>query len=386
MEQSTTSGEHLTINTVIVKVTNDCNLECKYCFVERAVPRSQVIAMETLRALFDQLERYVGGSPITVVWHGGEPLLPGVEFYRRVIELQAEYSLSFMNCIQTNGILLSDKVAEFFSRNNFRIGVSIDGPSHLNDQARVFRNGKGSFGNIMQGIRTLQSRNIPFGILSTISRINVRSAQELYFFCKAHGLSLKTSSLYDCGNAVENLNDVHITANEYADFLSDLLKIWVDDSEPIEIDAFQSFLGSMLAKGVWPTPCSSLAECHRKFLCLGPSGDLYPCGLFQGHLEYRYGNIYELPIEDIPKTETWKRMSERRSQIRSACGDCEVMEYCNGGCSFRAFANAGDFLGRDYYCQAYKRTFSELLSFLNSTLRKVQDEERRSSGKPQTTS
>src|SRR5512140_2591664 len=135
----------LSIETVIIKVTNDCNMQCSYCFVERSVPRRVFIQYAVLKRLFDELERCAGGDTVHLVWHGGEPTLAGPDFFRRAVALQANRSVRFENLLQTNGALLDDAYLDVLKSLGFSIGLSLDGPAPLHDRARLGRGGASSF-------------------------------------------------------------------------------------------------------------------------------------------------------------------------------------------------------------------------------------------------
>ena len=99
----------------------------------------------------DVLEKYIKQhisatteDIINFSWHGGEPLLAGIDFYKKVLHLQSKYKPSgktILNGIQTNGTLLDEKWCAFFAENNFIIGISIDGPEELHDLNRITKDG-----------------------------------------------------------------------------------------------------------------------------------------------------------------------------------------------------------------------------------------------------
>ena len=105
----------LSTRTLIVKVTNDCNFSCKYCFLEKNVPKHKIISKEIIRRLFEQLQNNLETKEITVIWHGGEPLLAGINFFEEMMEIEKEYQIKFINETQTNGSLITDEYSRFLS-------------------------------------------------------------------------------------------------------------------------------------------------------------------------------------------------------------------------------------------------------------------------------
>jgi len=370
----------LKTQTVIIKTTNDCNLNCKYCFVEKSVPRNQLISIGIVKRLFDELEMHSSVPKIRLIWHGGEPLLAGITFFHDVLALQKEYKKEFTNCIQTNGTLLTEDFAKFFKDNSFQLGLSLDGPKSLNDSARVDRSNNGTFDRVIKKMSILKTLKIPFGVLATISKYNVGKAEELYNFCKGHSLPLKLSPLYMSGNTRENIDLLSISPDEYAEFLIELTEIWMNDPSPVEIETLESILGNVLAHGEYPTSCSFNPNCYEHFLAIGPTGDLYPCCLFQGFEEYKYGNISHLSIAEIPHSTVWKRLKGRTDYINVVCADCPIMEYCHGGCPFSAVAPYNTLNKKDYYCGAYRRSIPAILEITEKKIRRLENERRKEEG------
>ncbi len=232
----------LNTHTVIIKATNDCNLNCKYCFVEESVPRNQVISLETIQRLFDELEAHASQPVIHLTWHGGEPMLAGIDFYRKVLDLQNNYKKRFINSIQTNGTLIDEKYARFFKENSFLIGISLDGPQKINDLVRVGKSDNGTFEKVSKNLLTLRKFEANFGILATIAKHNVKRAKELYTFFKDNSLSPNFSVLYPSGRALRNIDFLSISPHEYAKFLIEITDFWMDDGEPIELRSVESII------------------------------------------------------------------------------------------------------------------------------------------------
>ena len=356
---------------VVMKVTNDCNLSCKYCYIEKIVLRNRIISVDTVKRLFDELEIHSTMPKIWLRWHGGEPLLANIDFFREVVDFQKEYKKEYVNSIQTNGTLLSEEFARFFKENSFEIGLSLDGPKILNDSARVFSSGKGSFDKVVKKMLILNRLKVPFKVLSTISKINVKNAKDLYAFCKEHELPLKFSLLYLSGDARDNVDLLSVSPDEYSEFLIELTEIWMNDPSPIEIETLELYLGNVLEHGKHPTLCNFGTKCHEGFLAIGPSGDLYPCSPFQGYTEYRYGNIHEISLADIHYTPVWEKLEKRVDYINKVCSNCSIKEYCNGGCPFNAFAHYNTIERKDYFCNMYKTVIPALLEIVKKKIKET---------------
>ncbi|MDQ5767937.1 radical SAM/SPASM domain-containing protein [Thiothrix subterranea] len=355
------------IQTVIIKVINECNLRCTYCFVEPSVPRKVMITETIVRQLLDELEKYSAESTIHLVWHGGEPTLAQPTFFRRMKELQAGRSIKFVNLIQTNGTLLTDSYVSVLKHLDFHIGLSLDGPESLNDRARIDKKGHGSFAKIQHAIEILRKYKMPFGVLATIAQHNINDADKLYTFCKDHGVSLKLSPLYHSGKATCNIDSLAISIDEYTVFTNQLAKLWLEDDDPVKIDPIEPLLVNVLG-GSAAIGCAFSKNCHHNILAIGPTGDLYPCGMFQGFPEFSYGNILTTSLNDVVSSNVFRRMDNRSNAIAETCSPCSIREKCNGGCPFHSMVNIGFLNEKTPLCQPYKNSITTILDVISKRL------------------
>ena len=169
-----------------------CNLDCSYCFFlskEMLYPGSRFrMADELLETYLRQLIQAHGDVPeVAVAWQGGEPTMMGVDFFRRSVELAERYLKPGQRAaysIQTNGTLLDEEWADFFSEHDFLVGVSIDGPRHVHDTYRVNKGGKGSFDQVMRGLGFLRDAGVEWNALTTIHAANGDRGREVYRFLR----------------------------------------------------------------------------------------------------------------------------------------------------------------------------------------------------------
>ena len=312
--------------------------------------------------LLNELERVSSEETIHLVWHGGEPTLAGCGFFSRMKALQYGRDKRFENYIQTNGTLLTDELIETLNNNGFKIGLSLDGPPNLNDHNRTDSKNAGSFQRVSRAMQKLWKHKIPFGILATVAKHNVGHASDLYNFCRELGINLKLSPLYHAGRAMHHIDALAITPNEYAQFLNQLAALWLSDIHPVSIDPLEAlFLGTLVGNRI-PQDCSFTANCHRKFFAIGPTGDLYPCGLFQGLEKYKYGNIFDMAIDKIKFTDAFARLEYRSEAIAMRCKPCALYELCYGGCPFQALTRTGDLNKEAPQCGPYREAIGEMLA------------------------
>ena len=184
-----------------------CNLKCDYCYyLEKQKlynSTSPLMEDETIELFIKQYIQSQESNEIQFVWQGGEPALLGVEYFNRIVELQKKYAgkARVFNAFQTNGTLIDLEWARFLKKNNFLVGISIDGPQHIHDYYRKYRNGNSSFDDVMQGIELLKSHRVEFNTLSVVNRYSEKFPLEVYSFMKKVG-----SSFMQFLPAVERLN------------------------------------------------------------------------------------------------------------------------------------------------------------------------------------
>src|ERR1041385_2529803 len=168
-----------------------CNLDCKYCFYlekEKLYPdeRSWKMSDEVLESYISQYILSQDIPDISFAWQGGEPTLLGVDFFRKVVQLQRKYASGkkIHNALQTNGTLLDDEWCQFLSENHFLIGLSIDGPAHLHDKYRVDKQQKPTFDSVMGGLEFLKKHKTDFNTLTVVNRANSQEPLAVYNFLK----------------------------------------------------------------------------------------------------------------------------------------------------------------------------------------------------------
>ncbi|MEM2173962.1 MAG: radical SAM protein, partial [Candidatus Pacearchaeota archaeon] len=177
---------------VIVQPTNFCNLNCKYCYTNGN--NKKFMERETIENMIKKFallkENY--GVNTHFLWHGGEPLLAGLDFYKEVISLQKRYYPNMKgvsNSIQTNLVCLNEQFLNFLISNKIDIGFSLDGPKEINDANRIFKNGEGTFDKIMENVALMKRKNLKLRAIAVLTKKSIDKVEELYCFFKENGIS-----------------------------------------------------------------------------------------------------------------------------------------------------------------------------------------------------
>lgn len=352
------------INSVLVKpVSADCNLSCSYCFYHNRPTdpyrslRSHRMNDETLSILIGQLMEE--GDAVSFCWQGGEPTLAGLDFFKKVVELQIKFGRDgqlVSNSLQTNGVLIDRNWARFLKRFNMLVGLSLDGPQEVHDRYRTYASGKGSFKEVMRTVDILRENEVEFNILSVVSKANVNRPEELYEFYLNEGFFyLQFIPCVEVDDSGKKIASFAITCEEWESFLRRLFNIWFNGGNPqVSIRLFENILMAYL--GMEPEICE-FKKRGGSYVVVEYNGDVYPCD-FLVERSWFLGNLRERPLDEILESERFKRFIRLKEVEYPECKKCRFKFICNQGCSrLRMIANK---LGQkeSYLCAAYKNFFS----------------------------
>jgi uncharacterized protein len=322
------------LSTVIVKpVDNLCNLSCSYCYVKKQTmgraPKS-IMDFHTLEALVNFF--CTAHECIEFIWHGGEPLLAGIDFYAKVVELQASWrdrGKSIFNSIQTNGTLINDDWVALFSANQFKVGVSLDGFPSAHDALRTYPSGAGSFHHVMRGINYLRERELFTGIICCVSSANYRQANEVLDFLVSHDIKkMKFNRIRGTGWDGNPLPG-SISPQQYAEFLLSIFRAWVTyDDISIEIRELNSLVNLLLGGDL--RECVFSGACYR-YCTVTSDGSIYACDSLPMINELHFGHITADPGAVI-HSRAIHHFEDAAARIRQNCAHCEWFSLCRGGC------------------------------------------------------
>ena len=270
------------VTTPIVKPVNGiCNLSCLYCYtsgLKEYVVRNRM-HLKTLKAVIDFF--CSDQDDIEFIWHGGEPLLAGLEFYREAVEIQhawRQQGKKITNFLQTNATLITPEWVRFFTENDFLVGVSLDGPKEFHDQVRRYPTEKGSYDEVMKGIDLLRQAEIFNGIICGISTVNYGFPKEIFnFFLVENIKKLKFARVKNIGHC-NNVSSLVISPAQYADFMIAIFDLWLELDDPeVEIRDIQSVV-SLILEGN-KRECIYMGQCNQ-FVTVYSDGSIYGCDSF----------------------------------------------------------------------------------------------------------
>lgn len=353
--------------TFIIKTTYRCNLSCKYCY-EGHTTYSQDLDLDTVHLLIEKLAHHFAHTKATatLIWHGGEPLLRGLDFYNSIINMQKKYRhIEFNNLLQTNGLLLDNTFARFLSDNDFKVGISLDGPKQIHDAQRPSITDQSSYEAANKAINTLVNFGNKVRALAVFTRNTLTNIEDFYTFFSSKQLDFKVNPLLNLGSATDTeANDIHITPEEYGKALLHLFDKWINEPRhTFSIDPFDNILRSLVTGK--SRCCSFSGQCSNYFK-VATDGTIRPCGKKDDDT-YLLGNIKTDSIDQILSSGNKTLFQQHRESVKTACSGCEHFDICNGGCTTASSISRGEISDKDYYCESYM----ELFSHIKNTVKKL---------------
>ena len=349
-----------------------CNLACHYCYYlekGRLYPKQeqQTLSEELLETFIRQYIEVQTIPQVLFTWHGGEPLLRPLSFYRKALALQQRYARGRQidNCLQTNGTLLTDEWCEFLRENRFLVGISIDGPQAFHDAYRSH-----SFEKVMRGIRLLQKHGVEWNAMATVNHLNADHPTDFYRFFKEIGCQYlqftpvveRIGSSGLSGNPRQSgipVADFSVTPAQWGRFLCGVYDEWVkEDIGQVFVQLFDATLANWA--GEPPGICSMSSTCGRA-AAMEANGDVYCCDHFV-FPEYRLGNIRQQSLTEMLYGERLQQFGRDKSAgLPRQCRECQFLFACYGECPKNRFLrdSYGE-PGLNYLCEGYRQFFAHV--------------------------
>jgi uncharacterized protein len=342
-----------------------CNLECQYCYYLNRQPLRHDI--ESSRMPDALLEEYIvqhieasTGPTIAFSWHGGEPTLLGLDYFRRIVSLQHRHqprNASIFNGIQTNGILLDDAWCRFLASEGFGVGLSMDGPAELHDCYRVTKGKAPTHAQVLRAFERLRRHGISCDILCAVHDRNVLHPLQVYRFFKEIGAQY-LGFLPIVQKMPGAASGPHTAPAElFGEFLCAIFDEWRRrDIGRIAVQIFEE--AARPAQGSNHSLCIFRKTCGQ-IPAIEHNGDFYPCDHFVDG-QHRYGNIRETRLSKLLDSPEQKAFGKaKQNTLPRYCRQCDVLDMCNGGCPKDRFIRTPDGEeGLNYLCPGYRRFFA----------------------------
>lgn len=359
---------------------SSCNMACEYCYYlekGKLYPdnRRHLMNDHILEEFIRQYIEAQSGDNVQFTWHGGEALIRPLEFYQRVMRLQQKYAggRHIDNSLQTNGLLLNDTWCAFLRKNNWLVGLSIDGPQDFHDEYRRDKSGRPTFVKVMKAIRLLQRHGVEWNAMAVVNDYNADYPVEFYRFFKEIGCHfIQFTPIVERLGAEGNLlspdargkvTDFSVTPEQWGNFLCGVFDEWVrNDVGQYFVQIFDSTLANWV--GETPGVCVYAPTCGHAGV-IEYNGDVYSCDHFV-FPEYRLGNIVHKSIFEMMNSERQTRFGlDKRDTLPSQCRECRFLFACNGECPKNRFATTAEGEpGLNYLCSGYYKFYSHVAPYM----------------------
>lgn len=352
-----------------------CNMNCRYCYYlekEQLYPDKGTFIMPD-HILEQYIEQHIKASTEQIIyfsWHGGEPTVAGLDFFRKVVKLQKRHKTTnriVVNGMQTNGTLLDDAWCSFLSNEQFMVGISIDGPAELHNIYRIYKDNRTSFNHVLQGYELLQKHKVATEILCVVHADNVHHSLKVYRFFKQLGVQYITflPLVQQIPGSDGKVTASTVPAEDFGNFMSAIFDEWVaKDIGKIKIQLFEEATRTAFNQDhtlcIFRQTCGGVPVVER-------NGNFYSCDHYVDH-DHLLGNIQDIPLVELLESDAQKAFGQaKRDTLPEYCVSCEVRNMCNGECPKNRFIStpAGE-PGLNYLCAGYKIFFNHCRPFVDA--------------------
>ena len=311
---------------LIIQTNLSCNIRCKHCYEADGNYPVETMDYDTLEKIIMLAQKQY--KKVSYLWFGGEPLIVGLDFYKKVVEFQRKYNANteIKNSIQTNGILLTPEYIDFFKDNGFNVSISYD--AQYNDVLRERTNA------VETNIELCKTKNLKVSTISTISRDTSNKQIEMYDFLCSKNLNAKFNRIFPEGNGKVCRNYL-ISDEDYLSDMKEFFHSWLFNKNASSFCTFDIYLSALF--NLSHRECI-FSGCLFKWLAVTPNGTLLPCPRF-GNSDISLGNIHDYDnLYEAFHSKNYEKLLTKNVDRRNDCQkNCKWFIYCNGGCNARCY-------------------------------------------------
>lgn len=354
------------ISVLIKPSSGSCNVNCLYCFYKDLeesgdVANKGIMSILTMKNLINNVFVDLDdGDSVEFAFQGGEPTLLGVDFYEKFVSYVKTMNRPNVNVnysFQTNGVLLDDDWCRFFNKNNFLIGLSLDGPAYINDKYRVDYKGNGIYEKIISVKNMFDKSDVEYNILSVLTNELATKPEEIWKFIKEQ--DIKYIQFIPCLNDINNKSNSEyaLTPENFAYFYKTIFQLWADslyNDEYHSVGLIEQLITLLSGQSIGS--CSIRGTCSPQYV-VEADGSVYPCDFYVLE-KYNSGNINTDSLREIFYNSAMQGFLTSEKNISNYCKKCKYLTMCRGGC--KRLKNAVYLSDSEIFC-GYK-------SFLDSTI------------------
>lgn len=337
--------------TLIVKPTHQCNLNCPYCY-------DKVHKKDKSQMTFEMIEKILKifgkGRIKEWIFHGGEPLLMGIDYYEKQFDIIRSFDDKIFITFQSNGTLINEDWIKFLLKQGLdQIGLSFDGL--INDKTR--KNTK----RMLEVFDLLKKHGLKVGQIMLITKDNVNNLINEYLYFKKLGVTPQYNLIFQ---QTENNETYFIDGNEIQVGITKFFDYWIHEKDnPVRNQLIEDYLGRLLSEG--RIFCNNI-DCQGSWFQIYPDGNIYPCGRDWTD-DMKYQNLHEIEkLEDIYLSPNFKNLFIETRKIMEHCKSCKWFYQCHSGCFQNQWEVDKFKSGRPEpnYCIQTRKIFEYLVNFL----------------------
>ncbi len=305
-------------------LTNQCNMACDYCYVNRDKPMT--MTAETARKAVDMASfgNAAEMPSVGIIFFGGEPLTQKDLIYRTVEyckDRERESGCLYHFKVTTNGMLLDESFLAFARDNNVFVAISHDGVREAHDLHRMDVNGNGTFELLSAKSDLLLSYQPYAPVLMTINPDNVQYYAKSVDYLFNRGFKYIICSMNYAGDwdesAIRELKKQYLELSKFYEERTLL-------EDKFYLSPFEVKISSHINRSSY---CRERCELGKKQISVGPDGTLYPCVQFVGELKYAIGHV-EQGIDEKKRNSLYQLNEKQKAE----CTGCAIKDRCNNHC------------------------------------------------------
>lgn len=361
---------------IVLQQSPFCNIDCQYCYLPHRAKKTKM-PLKVLEAAYRSVfESEIMGDPISFLWHAGEPLTVGHDYFRKAFALcksvNQDYGRRFSQNIQTNAMLIDDRWVDIFKQFDVQLGVSLDGPPHIHDAQRVDRAGRGTYERVMKGIHKLQNNNIPFQTITVLTSASLGYPDEIFWH-------FVENNIHHIAFNIDELEGTHTTTSysegdaiiRYQHFMRRFLELMTDHPGHIQVREFNSIMplfidtqdviNSGMVFNNTNVPLQILTiDFEGNYSTFCPELRSAQSAEYNN---FKMGNVLFDPIDTIYEHPTFQRVNTEIQAGVAACqATCEYWELCGGGSPSNKFYEHGKLNATEtIHCKVHIQSLADVI-------------------------
>jgi len=364
--------------------THSCNLNCKYCFADSGKIYTAQKKMFDSNDI-DQISKFMIHDFLPDVdtfkldfASGGEPLLNSsktVDLIKRIKKNFEKENRLLQIWLCTNGTCHNMDTIKSLSHLGVQIGISLDGDKYIHDEMRIYKNGKGTYEDVIDFIQKVQSssdiKRISkqlWGLAVVTSKnnslIDIHKHHRNIGFQSIQMKPVRLDSTHELAFNLDNIIKLKKMISEYISFLYENL-ILGDFKDVVMIANDNHFIGKFLLRMINQNPVLMRCYAGRAKISIAANGQIYPCDSFIGKKDFCIGNIWT-GIDELKREEFFNQSVDNKD----SCKKCWIKYICGGDCYHNAYMhNLRIDVPDTITCEINKHIVKELLMFVDELKR-----------------